>query len=486
MLKTSRSMQPAAALTLLTVALLAAAPVPVALAQNQLWITQFGLSANDEVYALVPGVAGTVVVAGNTWNSLGGPNAGRSDAFVSQYDDLGNRIWLRQFGSQENDLSSALAHDGAGGVMVAGITDGDMGSANAGNEDVFLARLDSAGNQLWIRQFGTDARDEATALAPDGTGGVVIAGYTGGSLGGPNPGRMQDAFVARYDGDGNRLWILQFGTSDRHDRATSLLSDGTGGVIIAGYTGGSLGGPNAGIFDAFVARFDRDGIQQWIHQFGTSLSDEARALSPDGAGGFMVAGYLGEDLDTETTNGFLARYDGAGNQLWIRQFGTNKRDEAWALAPDGNGGFIVGGVTLGSLGGPKSGQLDCFLVGFDGDGNAQWFRQFGSSEFEFLTSITAHPGGGVFVGGLTAGNIAGPSFGGNDAFLARYTIDSCYADCDQSSGAGVLDMQDFLCWQDDFVAGNSYACDCDTSTGMLVCDIFDFLCFQNAFVGGCP
>ena len=64
--------------------------------------------------------------------------------------------------------------------------------------------------------------------------------------------------------------------------------------------------------------------------------------------------------------------------------------------------------------------------------------------------------------------------------------ESCYADCDQSTGPGILDLFDFLCFQNSFVNGEPYACDCDTSTGNGVCDLFDFLCFQNAFVGGCP
>jgi subtilisin family serine protease len=62
----------------------------------------------------------------------------------------------------------------------------------------------------------------------------------------------------------------------------------------------------------------------------------------------------------------------------------------------------------------------------------------------------------------------------------------CYADCDTSTGLGVLDIFDFLCFQNDFVAGGFYACDCDRSTGGTVCDIFDFLCFQDRFVNGCP
>ncbi len=68
----------------------------------------------------------------------------------------------------------------------------------------------------------------------------------------------------------------------------------------------------------------------------------------------------------------------------------------------------------------------------------------------------------------------------------EFQPEGCYPDCDTSTGVGVLDIFDFLCFQDSFVSGEPYACDCDTTTGPLVCDIFDFLCFQDAFVSGCP
>jgi Bacterial Ig domain len=75
---------------------------------------------------------------------------------------------------------------------------------------------------------------------------------------------------------------------------------------------------------------------------------------------------------------------------------------------------------------------------------------------------------------------------GSDRPITILPGSGCYADCDASTGAGVLDIFDFLCFQNSFVAGEPYACDCDTSTGSGVCDIFDFLCFQDAFVSGCP
>lgn len=66
------------------------------------------------------------------------------------------------------------------------------------------------------------------------------------------------------------------------------------------------------------------------------------------------------------------------------------------------------------------------------------------------------------------------------------TAPACYADCDKTTGVGVLDIFDFLCFGNQFAAGNSYACNCDLSTGLNVCDIFDFLCFGNGFARGCP
>ncbi len=62
----------------------------------------------------------------------------------------------------------------------------------------------------------------------------------------------------------------------------------------------------------------------------------------------------------------------------------------------------------------------------------------------------------------------------------------CYPDCDTSTGPGIFDIFDFLCFGNRFEANDPYACDCDTSTGQGVCNILDFLCFGNAFSAGCP
>lgn len=78
----------------------------------------------------------------------------------------------------------------------------------------------------------------------------------------------------------------------------------------------------------------------------------------------------------------------------------------------------------------------------------------------------------------------------DSAVRTRFTVTPvsppCYPDCDVSTGFGVMDIFDFLCFGNAFDSGKPYACDCDTLTGLGVCDVFDFLCFGNAFEMGCP
>ena len=79
-------------------------------------------------------------------------------------------------------------------------------------------------------------------------------------------------------------------------------------------------------------------------------------------------------------------------------------------------------------------------------------------------------------------------FGGRrDSVLFAETWEfGLYPDCDQTTGAGTLDIFDFLCFGNKFANNDPYACNCDTSTGQSACDIFDFLCFQNLFANCQP
>ena len=401
--------------------LLLASAAPQALAQNQVWIQQLGTSGDDYSGGGAADGAGGLYMCGSSDGGLGGTSAGGLDAWFGRYDSAGNQLWIRELGTSGEEVARGATPDGSGGLYLSGFTEGNLGGVNAGLHDIWLAHYDSAGSQVWIHQLGTSGEDYATGTASDGSGGLYVCGATSGTLGGPNAG-FSDAWLAHYDNAGNQTWIGQFGTTS-DDYASSLAPDSTGGVYVSGYTRGSLGGPNAGYDDAWLARYDGAGNPYWIRQLGTISNDYAMSVALDGSGGVYLGGYTFGSFvgpNAGSTDAWLARYDSAGNQSWIRQFGTNGSDEAMACTPDGVGGVYVSGSTNGDLGGPNIGHVDAWLARFDSAGTQTWIRQMGTSDSDSAGSVVLIGSGGVYVSGFTEGSLGGPNAGGNDVWLARY------------------------------------------------------------------
>jgi phage gpG-like protein len=192
---------------------------------------------------------------------------------------------------------------------------------------------------------------------------VYISGYTDGSLGGSNAG-PPDAFLTKYDASGVLEWSRQIGTPS-YDYSNSVAVDGAGGVYISGHAWGSLGGPTAGDYDAFLVKYDASGVLQWSRQIGTSSQDGSYSVAADGAGGVYITGWtkggFGEP-NAGYDDAFLVKYDDSGNLLWSRQLGTSSYDYGNSVAVDGAGGVYISGHTWGSLGGPNAGGCDAFLV----------------------------------------------------------------------------------------------------------------------------
>ena len=160
--------------------------------------------------------------------------------------------WMRQLGTSASDYSQGVAADPLGNVFISGLTRGSLGGPNAGGPDAFVSKYDSSGSLLWTRQLGTAGHDYSYAVAADPLGNVLISGYTRGSLGGPNAGNF-DAFVSKYHSSGSLLWTRQLGTSSI-EPGYGVAADPLGNIYISGLTQGSLGGPHAGDSDAFLVK----------------------------------------------------------------------------------------------------------------------------------------------------------------------------------------------------------------------------------------
>jgi hypothetical protein len=102
---------------------------------------------------------------------------------------------------------------------------------------------------------------------------------------------------------------------------------------------------------------------------------------------------------------------------------------------------------------------------------------------------TASAGGAFVVTGTIgqpdAGHMHGAGMVLAGGFWGLLEPVTCYANCDDSTAAPILNVNDFVCFQTKFAAGDPYA-NCDGSTTPPVLNVNDFVCFQSKFAAGCP
>jgi hypothetical protein len=265
--------------------------------------------------------------------------------------------------------------DAAGNVYVAGdASEALPGNTFAGFYDRFLVKFDSAGTQLWSREFGTVAGDWVTGLAIDGAGNLYVAGYTDDSTGMLTTPDIGHAFLAKYDGAGTALWTRTI-ASTGYERSTGVATDGSGNIYVVGGTTGDFDGSGnaGGEADAYVVKYDGAGNRIWGRQLGTAKRDEAGAVAADTAGNVYVVGGTYGGFDTPATGGrsvaFVAKYDTAGTRAWVRQTPASA-ERASAVAVDPRGDVFIAGVCYGALDGQPGigGDGDVFVMKFSTDG----------------------------------------------------------------------------------------------------------------------
>ena len=291
-----------------------ATPITPAVPQGILWTRQFGTDGYDDVQGAAVDGAGNLYVVGRTGRALPGQTSlgGFSDAYIRKYDSKGNEQWTRQFGTKVFDSAVGVAVNSAGYLYVAGRTASALpGQTNLGDSDAYVRKYDSNGNEQWTRQFGSQGAEFAQRVAVDSVGNLYVSGQTTGVLPGQTASLPKstgfstdnDAYVRKYDPNGNELWTRQFGTPSL-DFSSDVAVDGAGNLFVAGGTEGSLPGNNSlGDFDAYVRKYDSKGNELWTRQFGSQRADFTEAVGADGTGNLYVVGRTEGDLPGQTNLG---------------------------------------------------------------------------------------------------------------------------------------------------------------------------------------
>jgi len=304
----------------------------------------------------------------------------------------------------------------------------------------------------WSTYLGGGSDDHGNGIAVDGSGNVLVTGYTASSWisGGydTNFWGDSDAFVAKLSPSGEHLWSTYLGGSDE-ESGYGIAVDGWGNVLVTGWTGSydwASGGFDTSFNeegDAFVVKLSPSGEHLWSTYLGGSDGDYGYGIAVDGSGNVLVTGWTNSvgwtsgGFDTSYNGGdqwggdaFVAKLSPSGAHLWSSYLGGGGDDLGRGIAADGSGNVVVTGWT-NSVGWTSGGYdtsldgWDAFVVKLSDSGGHLWSTYVGGSGGDDGQGIAVDGSGNVLVtgrtgsSGWTSGGFDTSYNGGGDAFVAK-------------------------------------------------------------------
>jgi hypothetical protein len=343
-------------------------------------------------------------------------------------------IWLRQFGSSDNDYAFSTAIDNAGGVYVAGVRT----TSNAFVGNGFVAKYQQDGSLEWQRSLAVPGSTAISDIAVDAAGNYYVVGAL---INGFN----SDGFIAKYNPAGTQEWIQEVeSTSLGIDAISSIVIDSTNNrndIYVTGIRRGAPALLGASQGKAFVAKYTGGGSlvttfgNAGFAEYGDAKTTAASGIAL-GNGSIYITGITNANLSTNGSNFDLADGDTfvagfsqvTGALLWNDTLGGVGTDYARSIALNGSE-LYIGGQTSGTLPSGRlpantfvGGEADAFFAKYtvtDTSGTREWVKQFGGTGLDAVQAVTLDPSGKIYLTGETNTGLFSAALGGSDAWLAQ-------------------------------------------------------------------
>lgn len=404
--------------------------------------------------------------------SFSAPNDAYSFEETLIIDPIPN-VWFSTYISGNLDeFPENVTLDANGDIYVTGYTNSVNNIATTGTfqgsfqavYDVFLIKYKSDGAKIWGTYMGGNSFDRAYGIAYK-NGFIYICGNSfSQNLATPgvhqtNNINADDAFIAKFDLQGNRIWCTYYG-GPAHDFAASIVVNNSNEIYITGhtlsYSNISTAGAHMesffGISAAFLSKFSSQGLLIWGTYYG-GLFEEGYGIALDSDENIVFSGFTNSSNGIaspgaqQTTNAggfdaFLTKFSPNGTRLWGTYFGGPADDKGYDVCIDANNNiFVVGntsslsGISSGNVFQPSAGSIDDgFVAKYNANGTRLWSSYVGGSEAEYINAVALYFDQGIVIAGKTQsssniasnGALSGNLAGQYDAFLMKLSPNGAY------------------------------------------------------------
>lgn len=296
--------------------------------------------------------------------------AGGAEIFVAKYTTDGVFQWAKKAGGTGDDEGYAISSDLSGNCYVTGYFSGSANFSGVtlnsyGSKDIFVAKYNTNGSLLWVKKAGGAASDYGYGIKVDASNRVFLTGgFRLKSTFGTQTLTAQrgdaDIFTARYDANGNVLWIKKAGGAI-NDYGRAIATDANGNVYITGNYGlnamfGTYNLTGTDSTEIYFASYDQSGNFRWALKASGEYdkSDPGRfiemglSIATDPAGNVVGSG----TYRSKSTFGNITLNPWDHTDIYIAKIvqGTSAKTERApgpSITPKDSGSFCSGGyITL--------------------------------------------------------------------------------------------------------------------------------------------
>ena len=349
-----------------------------ALTQASQWAKIYGENFNYSIASIQQTSDGGFVGAGNAATI----DATQGGVWVFKLDSSGHVQWQKEyFGNNPSDSAKSVQSTPDGGYIVAGHTS----SFGNGQAKAWILKLDSVGNVQWQKIYGGTGGEEAKSILPTSDGGYVVAGGTS-SFGAGNG----DVWIFKLDSNGNFIWQKTYGSAEKGEAADVIRQTSDGGYIVAGdsattFSLSSITSLNhliteSGPDGVLVLKLNANGNVQWQKVYGGAISI-TNDIQQTTDGGYIVAGYT-FSYGQGSSDAWILKLNSSGEIQWQKTYGTKGSDSANSIALTSDGGYLIAGSinwsSLSDFGhvSPVQGQ-GAWVCKIDQNGTIQWQKSYG-------------------------------------------------------------------------------------------------------------
>lgn len=410
---------------------------------------------------------------------LKGGDAG--DGFICKIGPSGDRLWSTYYGGDNKESVYGITTDINMNIYCVGASNSDNLSTTGihqeehkGKDDAYILKLTDEGIKIWCSYYGGESYEIGNAIKLDNNENIIVTGHTMSHNNiSTNGSTLQDeilfdAFLAKFSINGELLWGTYYGGKEI-DEGIDLAIDANNNIYLLGHTCSKQGIATKDAFqkaysdwgDAFIAKFDSNGVVVWGTYYGNKYFEMASSSNTGYYGGIgldseeniIITGYAMSQENHHTDNAnyynnpnnwdciFTAKFNNDGQRLWGRIFSGQAHDQAMDLAIDRNSNIYVIGTTLNNnysgeydyistddaYQRERSGYTDGCIIKLSPDGDRIWGTYFGGPEGDYIYSIAIDKLDNFYITGRTKSkkNISNngfqASFNGDwDAFIVKF------------------------------------------------------------------